>query len=177
MTNNYVYLIASLPGLLFGMRPPFSFDAFLGRCEEFIPPGDLQELKSVRYAGGYSCTLARNATLRRWVGFDMMIRNELVKVRAARRHVDPAKYLREDGCPESAYSAHIAINAWRKPTILEAERSLDTDRWAELDELAAGHYFDLDALIVYACKLMILEKWERVTSADAGALLEGALVS
>ena len=44
-----------------------------------------------------------------------------------------------------------------------------------MDELATGHYFDLDFLISYALKLLILERWERINSADKPRLLEEVL--
>jgi hypothetical protein len=46
-----------------------------------------------------------------------------------------------------------------------------------LEELSVGHYFDIELLMIYARKLSILEKWERVKAADAGKLLEEALTS
>jgi hypothetical protein len=44
-----------------------------------------------------------------------------------------------------------------------------------LEELATGHYFDLVFLITYAYKLMILQRWENIRSADGMILLEQAL--
>ncbi len=113
-------------------------------------------------------------TVERWVEFDTQLRNELVKVRAARRHVDPAKYLKPDiYSPLSV--AHIALAAQRNTSIIEGEKSLDYERWKFLDELAIGHYFDLDALIVYTYKLLILIRWENINSADKERLLEEAI--
>lgn len=131
-------------------------------------------IRSVR-AVGFTCIGVENETLRKWVGFETMLRNELVSVRAARRKVDPAKHLREDGCPDSVYAAHLAINAYRKPSIIDAEKALDLDRWQYLDELAIGHYFDIDSVIIYACKLLILEKWDRIQSAEKAKMMEEVL--
>lgn len=175
MADYYIYLISSLPSLAFGAKPPFSFDAFLARCRGLVPDEDLAVIGTAR-SGTFTCAGVKNETLRRWLGFETMLRNELVGIRASRRKTDPARYLRKDGCPESVYAAHIAINAYRKTSPLDAEKALDLDRWRYLDELSAGHYFDIDILIIYACKLLILEKWDAVHSADAHKLLEEALV-
>ncbi len=175
MASFYTYVVSSLPALLFGMKPPLGFARFLALCKDLIPDEDLALLASLAAGGGVSCKDAGNLTLRRWRSFDTMLRNELVQIRASRKKADPAKYLRSDGCPESSYATHLAINAYRKPSVLEAERSLDADRWAELDELSAGHYFDLDTLIIYALKLLMLERWDKVNTADGRHLLEGAL--
>lgn len=177
MGNFYIYLVSSLPALIFGAKPPFSYEIFLKRCERLIPEKDIELLATIPRLAGSSCAAVRNETLKKWILFDTLLRNELVKVRAQRRGLDAAKYLRQDGCPESAYTAHIAINAYRKPSLIEAERALDAERWHYLDELAAGHYFDLDTLVIYACKLLISEKWERIRTADAGRLLEEALAA
>ncbi|MBN2453222.1 MAG: DUF2764 family protein [Candidatus Omnitrophica bacterium] len=174
MESFYVYLISSLPSLVMRVKPPFSFDSFLRRCSNFISAEDLAAVESVRHPERIardSC----NETLRKWRAFDTMIRNELVKIRSLRRKSDPAKYLRPDGSPESAYYAHAAINAYRKPSPVESEMALDTDRWRYLDELSMGHYFDLDFLITYACKLLILEKWDAAGAADARKTLEEVL--
>jgi hypothetical protein len=174
MANYYIYLISSLPSLAFGSKPPISFAGFLKACEGLVPDGDVELIRSIGTPGS-DPEEVKNETLKKWISFETMLRNELVMVRAARKKVDPAKYLRTDGHPESAYAAHIAINAYRKPSILDAEKALDLDRWLYLDDLAIGHYFDADILLIYACKLLILEKWDKVQSAETDKILEEAL--
>ena len=151
MANYYVYLISSLPSLTFGVKPPISFGGLLKACEGLIPDRDMAIIRAL--AGPeVDCPKTENITLRKWSSFETMLRNELVKIRAARKKMDPVKYLREDGCAESFYAAHIAINAYRKMSLSESEKALDADRWKYLEELAIGHYFDLDLLITYAIK-------------------------
>ena len=171
MPDFYVYLISSLPMLHFGAKPPFTFAKFLEICQDKIPKSDAGIIKSL--TEGYDSEFSHPA-LKRWRDFDTALRNELVKIRASRRHVDYLKYVRGDEYIEP-YVIHIAMSAYRTPSILEAERSLDRERWRILDELAVGHYFDLDFLIVYALKLLILERWERINSADKSRLLEEVL--
>jgi hypothetical protein len=60
-------------------------------------------------------------------------------------------------------------------SVLDAEKTLDEARWKALEELATGHYFDLDLLITYAYKLLILQRWENIRSADGTILLEQSL--
>jgi hypothetical protein len=172
--NYYIYLMSSLPSLTFGVKPPFTFGNFLSRCEGLISDEGMGLIRSVA-AQGLNCVNQENVTLKKWMAFETMLRNELVKIRASRKKVDPAKYMREDGCPESVYTAHIAINAYRRPSPLDAEKALDLDRWRYLDELAIGHYFDIDVMIIYACKLIMLEKWDKIQSAENQKILEGVL--
>jgi hypothetical protein len=58
---------------------------------------------------------------------------------------------------------------------MEAEKLLDEIRWKMLDELAGNHYFDFDALVAYAYKLLILQRWETIQRAEGITLLHEAL--
>jgi len=171
MPSFYIYLISSLPMLHFGVKPPFSFARFIEICKDKIPDADIEVIKLIVEGDIYK---GAQTTLKQWAAFDIALRNELVKIRASRKHADPLKYIRGDGYAEP-YISHIAINAYRASSVLEAEKALDQARWLRLDELATGHYFDLDFLIVYAFKLLILERWKKINSADKPKLLEEAL--
>lgn len=171
MPSYYIYLISSLPMLHFPSKPPFSFERFIEICADKISQDDIDLLKLVREGRVYA---GPQATLKKWRAFDTALRNELVKIRASRKHLDPLKYLRGEDYIEP-YISRIAMAAYRNPSIMEAERLLDQEKWRCLDELALGHYFDLDFLIVYALKLLILERWERINSADKSLLLKEAL--
>lgn len=173
MANYYIYLISSLPSLSFTTQPLISFEKFLMVSREFIPAEDAAVMKLCSIVGNYDCNV-RQQTLKKWFEYDTALRNELVKVRSARKHLEPEKYLRKDGY-EDSFVYHIAHTALRNPSILEAERSLDEARWRFLDGLSFGHYFDLDTLIIYGLRLLILERWERVNNADKPKLLEGVL--
>jgi len=142
--------------LNFGMKPPFSFEQFLQICQRVIPESDIGILKQAS------------------ITFDTVLRNELTKIRAARKRVDPLKYLRGDEYADPSVT-RIALNAYRNPSILEAERMLDQERWHVLEEGACGHYFDIDFLIVYAHKILILERWEKIHTADKTQRLEEVL--
>ncbi|MEW6101578.1 MAG: DUF2764 family protein [Candidatus Omnitrophota bacterium] len=173
MPAYYIYLISSLPMLHFGNKPPFSFEKFLNICQGLILEEDLVILKRISRSGEYEDKEAHPA-LRAWYDFDTDLRNELVKIRAGHKKIEPAKYLRKDGFIESAVS-HLAWNAHRSTSLLEGEKILDAGRWNKLEELSLGHYFDLDSLIIYAVKLLILERWERINSADKERLLAQTL--
>jgi hypothetical protein len=171
MAEFYPYLIASLPTLHFGMKPPFSFGQFLEKCCRFIPEKDYQILNTLPQPEHYSEQNRRHRRVERWIKFDTALRNEMVKSRAGRRHTDPATYLHPDTYPGPSLAPIVAA-AELSPSILEGEKILDQKRWNMLDELAIAHYFDLDALIVYAYKLLILHRWEKIRSANAPILLQ-----
>jgi len=169
----YTYLLSSLPGLQFEMKPPFSFNTFLETVSGSISANDVEVIKTSLDPAA-SAQNTSQAMLKKWRAFDNALRNELVKIRAARKHQDPDKYLRENEYSDPRIT-NLAMNAYKNPSILESEKILDKEKWAALDELMVGHYYDLDSLIIYAQKLLILEKWERIRTGDARALTEKTL--
>ena len=174
MADFYTYLIASLPMLHFGMKPPFSFERFLDVCRQFIPKKDFQLLRTLPQPEHYVEKGTRQRSIQKWIEFDGALRNELVRIRATKKHIDPAMYLRPDGYTGSSLApAGMAANI--TTSVLDAEKTLDETRWKVLEELATGHYFDLDVLITYAYKLLLLQRWENIRSADGTILLEQAL--
>ena len=174
MADFYPYLIASLPMLHFGMKPPFSFERFLEVCRQFIPEKDFQILRTLPPPEHYFEQGKRHRIIRKWIEFDVGLRNELVRIRAKKKHLEPATYLRPGGY-SGASPAPAGMEANIHTSVPDAEKRLDEARWKALEELSTGHYFDLDLLITYAYKLLILQRWENIRSADGTILLEQAL--
>jgi hypothetical protein len=174
MPGYYIYFISSLPMLSFAANPPFSADKFLAMCQGLIPEQDLFMLKESRDVGvGYHYQGVAQ-TLHKWSSFNIALNNEIVKIRAARRHVAAEKYLRADGYG-SFDVTHIAIASHRSPSLIEGERILDRARWDYLEELSFGHYFDLDYLLIYLQKLLILQRWMRINTSNKSELLDSVL--
>ncbi len=174
MAALYPYLVASLPMLHFPMKPPFSYERFCEVCCSFIPEKDCRVLRILPQLDEYPEKMKKNPVIRQWVESETALRNELVRVRAQRKHLDPSAYLRP-GSPGRSSLVSAVMAAAVTPSALDAEKVLDETRWKVLDELAAGHYFDLDFLITYAAKLLILVRWEKIRNADSSVLLEQTL--
>jgi len=173
MPNFYFYFISSLPTLHFQSKPVFGFKNFLARAMEFIPQEHFLILSRLPAVADYP-QAGTWKLIGDWVSFDTALHNEVAKVRAGKKHIEADRYLRPDGYV-SATLAQTAATICRQPSLNEQEKMLDRVRWEYLDELAVGHFFDLEYLIVYAYKLMILERWEKINSADKKALLEETL--
>lgn len=169
MPNFYTYFIASLPTLHFASPPPFSIESFLERCNELIPEQDLEIIRSI-----FSGEPQDHPTIKQWIDFDTMLKNELVRLRSGRRKKEAEKYLRPDGYA-GASIYHLALAAQKHPSVLEGEKILDHARWDFLEELSVGHYFDLELLIVYAYKLLTLGRWQRIHGAEKQRLLDEIL--
>ena len=169
----YTYLISSLPMLSFGAKAPFSFEKFVEICESSLPESDLGVIKKTKDQHNHQIYETQE-TFKKWHAFDTALRNEIVKIRAKRKKIDPLKYIRDTKCGDFSVM-HIAMSAHRDPSILEGEKGLDRERWRFLDELSMGHYFDLDHLIIYAYKLQILRRWEEITQTVRATALEKIL--
>ena len=139
-------------------------------CEGLIPDGDIDILKHAREVDGREDDKMQS-TLKRWRTFETSLRNELVRIRSARKRRDSFKYVRGDGYTDPSV-AHIAMHAYRTPSIIEGEKVLDEARWSFLEGLTVGHHFDIDFLIAYVNKLSILERWERIDALDKGRAVE-----
>ncbi len=173
MAAFYTYLISSLPMLHFGVIPPFSSERFMAMCRDLIPENDWRILEQCRRQTLLEEKIS-HPTLKKWVDFEVGLRNELVKVRAAHKKIEPAKYLRRDGYSEIELY-HIAIHSHRITSLIESEKFLDRERWRKLDDLSLGHYFDPEFLIIYYFKLRILLRWENFAQADKEAQLAQVL--
>lgn len=174
MADFYPYLIPSLPMLHFGMKPPFSFEKFLEICREFIPERDWQIIRSLPDPKDYQEYKTQQKTVRGWIMFDTTVRNELAKARAQRMHIEPSPFLRPGAAPDPTLTAAATV-AVANASQLDAELFLDEVRWKALDELAARHHFDVDLLITYALKLLLLLRWEQVRNTDQSGMLEHVL--
>jgi hypothetical protein len=159
--------------LHFGAKPPFTFEDLLETCQGLIPDKDFSVVSLCANEALWEQDVSQE-TLRAWIAFEVGLRNELVKIRSGRRKINPERYLRNDGSDDTQLY-HIAMNSHRILSLIESEKFLDQARWQRLDELNFGHYFDLDALVVYALKLQILWRWEKIARVNKQEILEKVL--
>jgi hypothetical protein len=170
MGSYYTYLISSLPVLRFGQKLPFTFLRFLeDMCKNLLDDNALAHIAEARIDGNYVST--PHEQLAAWHAFDTALRNELVKIRSNVKRVSPSQYQRGDVWM-GLDIVNIAARASHEENPLESERILDKARWDFLESLAVGHYFDIVFLMVYAHQLLLLEKWERIVSADVKQRIE-----
>jgi hypothetical protein len=151
----YYYLVASLPMLFFDSERAPTLDAFLQLCAEHLSPGDFRLVEAASIA-----VLERRrpscGVLERWRTWETALRNELVRLRAKARGVDPERHLRESG--DVVAVTGIARGAFAQELPLAAELSLDRARWEFLDELEEGHHFDVEKVVIYHLRLQILHR-------------------
>ncbi|HNV23652.1 MAG TPA: DUF2764 family protein [Candidatus Omnitrophota bacterium] len=164
MSREYYYFAASLPLLEFDSKPFMNLETFLSECERLLDRQDFLLIKNVLREA--SLEDSKNTFVNAWHLFEKRFTNEMVYFRAARWHQDPNEHMKG----ERAFDPHLAEiiqQAIKNTDLLAAEKMIDKVRWSFLDELLAGHYFDIEMIIGYALKLKILERYQ-LFSSDIG---------
>ena len=172
MSGGYYYLVASLPHLKFGAAPRLTPGEFLRRCAAQVSTAHYRILAKVEL---FQARPAKTglALLDRWHDRERALRTALAAVRAQRLGVTAAGHPR-DFRPDPRL-AEIARQLLALDSPLAADEELDRARWRFLEELAFGHYFDLETLVVYRLKLRILERRARFDAVVGAALLDRML--
>jgi hypothetical protein len=159
---NYYYLVASLPMLSLGREAPLDSVAFRALCAEHLTPRDLAVFDDLVGTGG---TTTDDAFVVAWRERETRLRNAIVQARAARRGLDPAAYLR----PETGfdtYALKAVEDAFARTSPADRELDLDRFRWRVLEELAGMNAFTLAAVLAYALKLRLVERWSRLDATE-----------
>jgi len=157
---NHWYLVASLPYLRFGEKPPVTRDGFLAACTDWLAEEDVAVLREV-FEG--RCPPG-SAVARRWWNGEVELRNAIVKVRAKNRGTDPARFIQ----PHDGFSLSVektVTDAFIRANPLEQEAELDRARWALAEELALTAPFGFAGILAFAVKLRIAERWAGLDAA------------
>ena len=190
MKRQYFALKASLPMLLFDAAPPISSADFLSRCEAFLAPDRMKFLRELTLSPRELPDFEKNFkqavipskkdirtddthVMQLYARWEICLRNTLARLRAAKLGQDPeanvVKYAAFDPAADTA-----ARNAFSLTDPMEKELALDRARWDFLDGMEWSHAFNFEALCIYRCKLLILEKWAARRKGDPSANLDAA---
>ena len=105
----------------------------------------------------------RSQFLRRWVEFEVGLRNALAGERARRLGLDEAPYLVATELAADDDDHSEILNTWATAqTPLDALQHVIRCRWNWLETHDPWFSFSEDELLVYAARLMLLEQWHRV---------------
>ncbi|MFP4053951.1 MAG: DUF2764 family protein [Phycisphaerae bacterium] len=115
--------------------------------------------------------------LRRWVGFEVALRNTVAEQRATDLGLDASAYRVADDLSDEMADLRSAVNEWSNaPNPLDALRALDRARWEWMNRNDAWFSFSDDELAVYAARLVLLIRWNRLTEAEGEDLLSSAIL-
>ena len=104
--------------------------------------------------------------MRAWLESETSLRNAVARVRADRRGVEAAPYIRS-GEKFDATMLRMVDEAFGRATPAERELDLDRFRWQTIELLAGLNPFALSAVLAYGLKLKLVQRWARL-SAEAG---------
>lgn len=160
----YIYLVASLPRLEFATPPRLTSNTLLTTSAGVLRADHLDDLRAVLEDRPED---VRAAEARPYLDADVQLRNALAGLRAARAGVtyDSGAH------PHRGYDARcheVAARAMETEDPLARELLLDELRWTLLDELALRAPYGVQAVLAYAFKLRLAEKWSAHVDAAEG---------
>ena len=166
MRQAYYFLVASLPSLHWGQWESGSLEYFLTSCQKELSSPDLAAIKNIDLEGDVVVQNA-NPILRAWAGLNQKLRNEVAQLRAKKAGKNPADIIRGT-LDEGPMIAETVLLASKAQDPLETQKVLDQFRWQWLETWAAGQYFNLEFLLIYALKLKILERYKNISISPKG---------
>jgi len=158
----YYYFAASLPLIWFEGKLPFSVESFLEDCRRLLSEGDYALMERL-LAETEEDSQTGHTVFDEWIKFRHSFRNESAWFRSAKLSKDPSRHIRGLRFPEARF-AEVIHQAAKAGNPLEAQRQLDRFQWEFLDELSAGHDYDIEFLFGYALKLRILQRYQEYAS-------------
>jgi hypothetical protein len=160
---NYYFLVASLPSLSLQEAPPLSLQSFVTLCGEHLTKHDFRAMLALINDKPED---SDNGFVRNWNRKETMFRNAIARIRAARLKKDPSQHLREHTGYDS-YFEKAASDAFSKSTPAERELALDKFLWQQIDEQEGYTFASSSAVMGYALKLRMAERWAGVDT-DTG---------
>ncbi len=159
---NYYYFAASLPSLALDGTLPLSYADFTASCAAHLSPAHAQAVDALTDESVDS----PHPFVKAWRVIDTQIRNDIARLRATRRNADASAFVRAD-TPFNAEAEKAVTSAFAEQDPLKRERSLDGFRWAQIERLAGFDMFSINAILAYAVKLRLVERWASL-SEDRG---------
>jgi len=175
---SYYYLVASLPTLFLDEESPITPAEFMAACNQWLDADDARDIHYLmeNHSGFAKATPDTPASVKgdcanQWLARETEIRNTIARFRAAKVRVDATLFLRP--CRElDLYTEKAVAEAMSRPQPLERELGLDQLRWSLLDDLSRFDPFGLPAVIAYALKLKLVERWSVLTVEKGRAAVE-----
>jgi len=151
--DRYYYPVSALPYLTYEGEAAPEIDEFLDVCRTTLKPEDWDLVSSVELRSDEDDS--DNPTYAAWLKWERSLRSELARLRAQKRSVDSAPFVKEAAHSQVVLDAARSAASETAPE--QAEEILLRAIWRHLEELEVGHHFDVDKLIVYFLKLRILD--------------------
>lgn len=106
----------------------------------------------------------KSAFLSNWIKYEVGLRNALATTRAKILNLDPQEYVVAKSLGGDTEDFTSVINEWTAaPDPYAGLRILDSARWEWLGEHDEWFTFEDDELAAYAAKLMLVQRWYRLS--------------
>ena len=136
-----------------------------------------------------ACAASKNGFLEKWSAFERDLRNFMAAILARRADKqfydivvgegEVAESLLKSNAPDfglkgiTGFVEQLTSILEQESNIVERERKIDTLRLQKAEELAQGHYFDIDALLGYIVRINILDRHAALEVNKGRAVFEG----
>ena len=161
MANKYYYLISSLPYLDFDKVPTIDKKWLLDEAKKWLTDKDLKILKSTD-VDNFNVSSSDIDIIKEQKAFEEVLRKDLKEARIIRKKSLDEKPPRQ------------VRDIFLKSNPLEMEKALLKKRWDFIEEIDLDYHFDLNALILYCMKLMILERLASFNKEDGLHVFENS---
>jgi len=179
--DNYQYIIVGLPLL----SPDFTAKQFSYKdmYESIYAALSEKDRRAVRwlehlhdsdtlcnhiYRGAAKCP---NRFIREWYEFDRKVRNAQVDYLSKKEGHDGSAYL--EGGLDTSFEEYPALcRIFGMDNLIERERALDKLRWEKVNSLTTFHYFDIDVILGFLLKAMIVSRWDRLDKEKGAEMFE-----
>lgn len=185
--NNYHYIIAGLPELLLkGENKDFSYRTIRDgiyswssdkdkRLIEWLEFGNTDSNLNIHF---YNAALKHgNSFIRDYYKMDLQIRNRKVDYVARSNNAisaSSAYTINPENCDislEESDSARLD-RIFQTADILEKEQMLDKYKWEKIDSFTTFNYFDINKILAFLAKAMLIERWNRLDREQGMKLFE-----
>jgi len=158
--GGYYYFVSTLPFPLFGQKPGISFKHFMELARIHLAGPDFNELNFFHQADpAEALKKVLNASARRYLEFDIALRNRLAELRAGKLKADAEKYKRS-GIIDTA-AMRTARQAFDETNPQKAAEILLRAGYDFLSDLEVWHSFDIDVVLLFSMRLKITEERSR----------------
>lgn len=179
--NNYHYIITGLPELFpeFPARQ-FSYEETAASIRERLSRPDCRKIDWLEYGFDasnlshyfyYSVKKQKSVLLRDYFRMDKDLRNAAVRfVTSKDSQVKAERFLISPEEPSPFFDPSEITEILRMHDLMERELAMDRYRWNRISDIIVGHYFDIEVILGFLAKGMIVRRWLSL-DADSGAEL------
>jgi len=169
---SYYYLGASLPALSIDSPPEMSVEEFRNLCSQHMTKSDMRVLNDILSGNE---TESSHPFAAKWTEKKTLIRNAIARTRASRLQIDASDYLKEQ-TPVSVTTEKKIADAFASANPADREHAIDKYTWTEIEDIAGYDPFSTNAILAYALKLKLAERWAGMTEED-GTERASAIIS